>query len=156
MKKRLGLWLVGTVGAMALTGSAYAGDISININRAQSTLNCNVGYYEMLYHHKVPSIDFRIRGTVTESLSPLVPTGLVLVSLNTNRVLLEQGPYRMAVDITGRIGYTPALTTPMPVVMPTGSADIDLVGDLDESTVSLRTPPGPYVGVLVITATSPL
>lgn len=139
-----------TVPVFAAVESNLTQFVKVKFDRSLSQTEYYVRPQELFIKHNVPSRNFVIKGTI--QVHPAALSDSVYIMVNTTDLPLRQGNRFMVVHWRGSIGNESPSTSPIQVNYIGGQAPIDLVGDLDESTMGLWVPPGSYHGSLIITA----
>jgi len=125
--------------------------VEVNVSAVTSTLGATALATQVGTGVNTPSSDYRIRGDVIISDNSIA--NRIYISVDTLQVSLVNVGSPVLVDITGTIGGVAVTTTPTLVTFTGTLANIDLTGDIDESTLTFTTQPGVYQGSITITAT---
>ncbi|MDJ0626147.1 MAG: hypothetical protein QNJ31_07260 [Candidatus Caenarcaniphilales bacterium] len=151
---------------ISINGSSPGG-LFYNSTLSPSSFSASSDMNVLVASQSIPSDDYFINGaiytncgfnrgggnscnaqrTATAQVSPL-------------RVIMSNGSSQIAVDLKGRIGERSLSSSPRvirfrrnsPVFFEPWKADIQIVGDVDESTIDINDAEGDYTGTFQITA----
>ena len=97
----------------------------------------------------VSSTDFTINGAVTSNSA----TANIQTKVSSLSLQLAYGTSNITLNMRGTIGGKAISTTAFTPIFTNKSASIQIIGDLDETTITSQKTPGNYTGSLIITAT---